>query len=542
MININFTPYVKDENAEVKNVPYYSIFSDYAAGMNDDVAEETVEEPVTTSFEEVETSNSSQLPKLKPITPPTINWNDNTLEGKSRNAKNYYMQNYGLTDFQASALIGVFRSESGLREGIENQWEKSGGNSNVKASQAGIGINQWTHKRHDDYKKWVASHGRGFKSELDFAMDEIQRKYPEFWKALRSSKSLDEATGYVYTMYTGANYRNVNASNWKRLAQRVEKPYLAMARKNGWSLDGVGFNKRLREANAVLSCKLGGILKLQGGGIGGSHIMLGELGSEKPQKVFDTNLDKEKLDFLNWYSSMAREAGLSLDPYDERHHYDYVSYYNDVVKPMGLKQWHDDWIKNGMHVGDTYKLPGHETFSVESKYYEPGMLAGHWEDDNYVPYPYTDSEMAARQYWAESRFKNNSTSEKGAMGPYQIMPDTWNEIVSKNNIIGDPYDYGTSRTVRDIIIKNLHKYPAFKKYDDTTKEALVYAAYNWGQGHVSDLLETLKNEGVDISKLDWFDRLPKQTRDYVNFVVFGRDGDNDLTNEKMTEAIRNFKQ
>ena len=51
-----------------------------------------------------------------------------------------------------------------------------------------------------------------------------------------------------------------------------------------------------------------------------------------------------------------------------------------------------------MHWSDKYKLPGHPTFSVESKYYEPGMLAGHWENDNYVPYPYSDPEMAARQY------------------------------------------------------------------------------------------------------------------------------------------------
>ena len=64
------------------------------------------------------------------------------------------------------------------------------------------------------------------------------------------------------------------------------------------------------------------------------------------------------------------------------------------------------------------------------------------------------------------------------MGAYQIMPATWDEVTSKNNITGDPYDYGTNAIVRDIIIDNLSKYPAFQGYKDPTKKALVYAAYN----------------------------------------------------------------
>jgi hypothetical protein len=453
MNDITFTPYVRNENTVSPNPEYRSIFSDYISSLDDNESEkaEDIEIPAIVPEEKPVATSTTTLK-----TPLTFNWKDNSLVGKSRNSREYLMKSLNLTDFQASALAGVFRAESGLNPGAENDFEKSGQSSNVKANQYGIGINQWTRGRHDNYVNWIAQHGSGLQSELDFTTDEIKTKYPEFLAALRSAKTLEEAVGYVYTMYTGANYRNVNSSNLKAMIQKVELPYINNARKNGWSTAGVGFNKRLREATAVLQCKLGGVLKLQVGGPLGTFQE-----KEIPQTLFDPSFKRP-----------VRKA-----------------------PPI-----------------DTDKLP------------------------------YSDSEMAARQYWAESRFKNDSTSEKGAMGAYQIMPATWDEVTSKNNITGDPYDYGTNAVVRDIIIDNLSKYPAFQGYKDPTKKALVYAAYNWGQGNVSNLLQERKAKGEDPDKLDWINGLPKQTQDYVNFVVFGKDGSNDLTNEKLLEAINNFKQ
>ena len=37
------------------------------------------------------------------------------------------------------------------------------------------------------------------------------------------------------------------------------------------------------------------------------------------------------------------------------------------------------------HFPDTYKLPWHETFSNESKYYRPGMAAVQWVNNRPVP-------------------------------------------------------------------------------------------------------------------------------------------------------------
>lgn len=212
--------------------------------------------------EKVETSDIyvSQEPIQEEYSPEpyVVNWKDTSREGKSKNAKQYLMDLLGLKDFQAAALVGTFLAESKLEEGAKNQWEASGKNSNVKSNQYGIGINQWTHDRHDNFVRWTKRHGNSLQSQLEFAADEIKRKFPEYLNALQSADTLDEATGYTYAMYTGANHRNVNKDNWKNFVAKTERPYIAMAKKNGWNLNNVGFNKRLTFANEAMSYNDGG--------------------------------------------------------------------------------------------------------------------------------------------------------------------------------------------------------------------------------------------------------------------------------------------
>jgi hypothetical protein len=56
------------------------------------------------------------------------------------------------------------------------------------------------------------------------------------------------------------------------------------------------------------------------------------------------------------------------------------------------------WAKNPEknHLPDTYKLPNHPTFSNESIYYKPGMKAGRWEGENYIPIPTTPKQAVGR--------------------------------------------------------------------------------------------------------------------------------------------------
>ena len=63
------------------------------------------------------------------------------------------MDQLGITKEQASGILANFMAESGLNVNAENAAEKAGNNSAVKPNQYGIGIGQWTGKRHDDYVK-----------------------------------------------------------------------------------------------------------------------------------------------------------------------------------------------------------------------------------------------------------------------------------------------------------------------------------------------------------------------------------------------------
>jgi hypothetical protein len=65
------------------------------------------------------------------------------------------------------------------------------------------------------------------------------------------------------------------------------------------------------------------------------------------------------------------------EPFHPAQHYDYVSAFRAGIGRSG----------NG-HFPDTYKLPEHPTFSIESQYYKPGMKAGWWVGEKYNPISY----------------------------------------------------------------------------------------------------------------------------------------------------------
>lgn len=192
---------------------------------------------------------------------PQIDWEDSSEDGKARAAKQYLMQNLGLTNDQASGLVGTFLSESNLNINAENAAEKAGKSPVVKSNQYGIGINQWTGDRHDNFTNWTSQHGNSLQSQLDFAIDEIKSKYPEFLEALRGAQDVDEATKYVYLMYTGGNHRNVNKNNVDRLVQNMNDQY----NRRHIQLYGKAsnsFERNQSRARGVLNVETGGTIKM----------------------------------------------------------------------------------------------------------------------------------------------------------------------------------------------------------------------------------------------------------------------------------------
>ncbi len=52
--------------------------------------------------------------------------------------------------------------------------------------------------------------------------------------------------------------------------------------------------------------------------------------------------------------------------------------------------------------------------------------------------------------------------------------------------------------------------------DQDVRLIKTLAAYNWGRGNTRDLLNELKEEGLDIyNDIQWVSRLPKETQDYI---------------------------
>lgn len=83
---------------------------------------------------------------------------------------------------------------------------------------------------------------------------------------------------------------------------------------------------------------------------------------------------KEYQDFNNFRKTVNPDY-LSPD-------YDLQSAFRELPIKV-LEDWKRDPEKN--HLPDTYKLPNHPTFSTESKYYKPGMPAGYWKGNAYIP-------------------------------------------------------------------------------------------------------------------------------------------------------------
>ena len=228
------------------------------------------------------------------------------------------------------------------------------------------------------------------------------------------------------------------------------------------------------------------------------------------------------------------------NPDAPEHYYDYRGYYDQLINEG--KQNED--ITPDTHFPDTYKLPGHPTFSVESKYYKPGMIAGHWEGEQFRSTPFSLEEMEARQQYAETRFKRGIVSSAGARGAYQFIPSTWGSLSKKFGVNFDINNYNDNKQMRDLYMDDLMHNDLIRFASEPVRVALAYAAYNLGIGNLKKFIEKEQNKGVDVyNTWDWIDDLNTQTKNYVNFIVRGIDGTGDLTNASFNKALPNrFKE
>jgi len=91
-----------------------------------------------------------------------------------------------------------------------------------------------------------------------------------------------------------------------------------------------------------------------------------------PKGKFQQLEELAQRDFLEW----ARQN--NVQPLYDRD-YDYRGAWK-----AGLRR--SPSLTGRGHFSDEFKLPSHQTFSNESKYFRPGMRGGAWMGDTYVPF------------------------------------------------------------------------------------------------------------------------------------------------------------
>ena len=172
-----------------------------------------------------------------------------------------------------------------------------------------------------------------------------------------------------------------------------------------------------------------------------------------------------------------------------------------------------------------------KTFDINT----PITLTQYWDEyiaEHSVPFtvvpeaPIDENELVKRQAWAESAGNDKARSPKGAKGRYQIIPSTLREYQAKTKDYGNIYDPKYNRRVRDWEFNRYKNTETVNMGNptDSVKMGRRLAAYNYGLTNVNRTLTKLNKEGINTTtNFDWLNYFPKETRDYVNFVLRGKD-------------------
>lgn len=130
-----------------------------------------------------------------------------------------------------------------------------------------------------------------------------------------------------------------------------------------------------------------------------------------------------------------------------------------------------------------------------------------------------------RQMYAESAGNPRAKSHAGAQGLFQIMPDTLKWYQEQTKDYGDVYDPIYNERVRNWYMDWINARPLLQREDinEIEKQRIAIASYNRGYNAVKNIY----NKYGD----DWLNHLPKETRDYVNFIVDKVDSGGGRTNK-----------
>ena len=142
--------------------------------------------------------------------------------------------------------------------------------------------------------------------------------------------------------------------------------------------------------------------------------------------------------------------------------------------------------------------------------------------------PVENENMIDLQRYSESAYNDRAYNRGSkATGAFQITPVVMQEYTQKTGRTGDLNDPVFNRTVRDWYMNK--RLPQFEMYSmgapsDSNRVGRLYAAFNAGPGRVRKALLEAEANGENINQgFGFLQYLPKETQDYVNFNVRGKD-------------------
>ncbi|MCK5788524.1 MAG: hypothetical protein KAH32_05975 [Chlamydiia bacterium] len=144
--------------------------------------------------------------------------------------------------------------------------------------------------------------------------------------------------------------------------------------------------------------------------------------------------------FNDWYSAYASKRDLDPNPDADEHYYDYKAYWKDNQKELSKN------IDIEEHLPDTYKKPGHPTFSDQSLYSNEKTPGGHWEGNKFTHSKFTEQTWERTLRYMRESGKGNEetffpdgkpvyTDEKGYWPVNKLYPNInqakFNDFVDK---------------------------------------------------------------------------------------------------------------
>jgi len=152
-------------------------------------------------------------------------------------------------------------------------------------------------------------------------------------------------------------------------------------------------------------------------------------------------------------------------------------------------------------------------------------------------------ELLIRQAYRESAFNPNAVSPAGYKGLGQIGDGVIKDYKKANNITGsvDPFNMKQNSEVQKYSMNELYNSSFINKpgQSEQVRLAKTLAAYNWGRTNVINLLNDLKEDGVDIyNSLDWISKLPDEPKKYINDILLQK---NTTFNTDFSKALGNQK-